>query len=29
MDHWGSRRMLLTSPDGGTTWKLAGSRDFQ
>jgi len=27
-DHRGDRRALLTSPDGGQTWKLAGPRDF-
>ena len=29
MDHRGNRRALLMSPDGGKTWKLAGSRDIQ
>lgn len=28
-DHRGDRRALLTSPDGGETWKLAGSHDFR
>jgi hypothetical protein len=28
-DHRGSRRSLLMSPDGGNTWKLAASNDFQ
>ncbi|MHC4399886.1 MAG: BNR-4 repeat-containing protein [Planctomycetota bacterium] len=28
-DHYGNRRVLLTSPDGGQTWKLAQSGDFQ
>ena len=27
-DHWGDRRALLTSPNGGETWKLADSHDF-
>ncbi len=27
-DHVGSRRMLLTSPDGGDTWKLASDEDW-
>jgi hypothetical protein len=27
-DHWGSRRAVLTSPDGGETWKLAEEADF-
>lgn len=27
-DHVGSRRALLTSPDGGDTWKLASDKDF-
>ncbi len=27
-DHIGSRRMLLTSPDGGDTWKLASDEDW-
>lgn len=27
-DHVGSRRVLLTSPDGGDTWKLASDKDF-
>lgn len=27
-DHRGSRRALLTSPDAGTTWKLAETRDL-
>jgi hypothetical protein len=27
-DHVGSRRALLTSPDGGKTWKLAGNADL-
>lgn len=27
-DHFGSRRALLMSPDGGQTWKLAASADF-
>jgi len=27
-DHWGKRRCLLTSPDGGTTWKLATGADL-
>jgi hypothetical protein len=28
MDHFGSRRALLMSPDGGETWKLAGTGDL-
>jgi hypothetical protein len=28
-DHWGSRRSLLMSPDGGETWKLAATADFR
>jgi len=28
-DHRGSRRSLLTSPDGGVTWKLAQTADFE
>jgi hypothetical protein len=28
-DHWGSRRALLMSADGGQTWKLAETCDFQ
>ena len=28
-DHLGSRRALLMSPDGGDTWKLAQTDDFQ
>lgn len=27
-DHWGSRRALMTSPDGGATWQLAGMDDL-
>jgi hypothetical protein len=27
-DHFGNWRALMMSPDGGTTWKLAGSEDF-
>ena len=27
-DHRGRRRTLLVSPDGGTTWKLAETRDL-
>jgi len=27
-DHWGKRRSLLLSPDGGTTWKLATGADL-
>ena len=27
-DHRGNRRALMTSPDGGQTWKLAEDRDF-
>jgi len=27
-DHWGKRRSLLTSPDGGSTWKLAMGADL-
>jgi len=27
-DHWCDRRALLMSPDGGETWKLAGSGDL-
>ncbi len=27
-DHWGRRRVLLVSPDGGKTWKLAETRDL-
>ncbi|OGD18441.1 MAG: hypothetical protein A2W03_00920 [Candidatus Aminicenantes bacterium RBG_16_63_16] len=27
-DHWGKRRSLLTSPDGGTTWRLATGADL-
>jgi hypothetical protein len=29
IDHLGSRRALLMSPDGGETWKLAEIHDFQ
>ncbi len=28
-DHWGDRRSLLTSPDGGETWRLARGRDLR
>jgi hypothetical protein len=28
-DHWGNRRALMTSPDGGQTWKLAETRDLR
>ena len=28
-DHFGNRRALLTSPDGGDTWKLAETRDLR
>ena len=27
-DHFGDRRSLLMSPDGGDTWKLAGKEDW-
>jgi len=27
-DHWGKRRSLLTSPDGGSTWRLTTGRDL-
>lgn len=27
-DHRGDRRALMTSPDGGQTWKLVGNQDF-
>ncbi len=27
-DHWGTRRALMMSPDGGTTWKMAGTEDL-
>ena len=28
-DHFGRRRALLMSPDGGDTWQLAGTKDLQ
>ncbi len=28
-DHWGTRRALMSSPDGGNTWRLVGAADFQ
>jgi hypothetical protein len=27
-DHRGNRRALMTSPDGGKTWRLARGREF-
>ena len=27
-DHWGDRRTLMMSPDGGTTWQLPQTADF-
>lgn len=29
LDHWGRRRALLMSPDGGKTWKLAKTFDLR
>ena len=28
IDHWGTRRALLTSPDAGKSWKLADAADL-
>ena len=28
-DHWGTRRALIMSPDGGDTWKLVETPDFR
>ncbi len=29
MDHFGRRRALVMSPDGGRTWKLAEGKDLR